>query len=231
MIFFDIDGTLLDHNNSEYYGIVDIIKMYSEFSSIDRDSIYSFWRKISDKHFEKYLRREISFTQQRIERIKELFCTVKLVLSDKEAEEIFNIYIQKYEKNWKAYEDVIPCLLELSEFRLGIISNGDKEQQILKLYKLGILDYFSTIVISSEVGIAKPDKKIFKVACEKAGVNATNCFYVGDSLKTDILPCKEIGMNAIWLNRGKEKTELLEIKMIYSLKDLKKDLSRISKFC
>lgn len=151
MIFFDLDGTLLDFNDSEYYGIKDIYSDYAEFSVWDLDNLYLFWRRISDRYYDEFLRGEISFEEQRIERTIELFYSVKIRLSHNEAKELFYKYIQKQEYRWKAYEDVAQCLVDLSGFKLGIISNGDKEMQISKLKKLGIEKYFTTVVTSSEI--------------------------------------------------------------------------------
>lgn len=51
-----------------------------------------------------------------------------------------------------------------------------------------------------------------------------NCYYVGDDLKTDIIPCSEIGMKGIWINRYNEEVKFDGIKMIISLEELKANL-------
>lgn len=85
--------------------------------------------KVSDKYFNRYLNHEIAFKEQRIERIKELFIFSTIKLSDNTAENIFNNYLKIYESSWEPFDDVFSCLQKLDGYKLGIISNGDLEQQ------------------------------------------------------------------------------------------------------
>jgi len=225
MIFFDLDDTLLDHKASEYESVKAFYKEYKDDIRIKEESFYKLWCQTSNKFFNKYLKGEITFEQQRIKRIKEVFEFSNIIkISDEEASLRFNFYLHKYEENWKLFDDVISCLQKLTEYKLGIISNGDFDQQYLKLVKLGINDLFTCIITAGEHGIAKPNIKLFEVACNKVNLLPENCYYIGDNLETDVLPSNKIGMNGIWLNRKREPLELPDIVMINSLKDLRNAL-------
>jgi len=217
MIFFDLDGTLIDHKKAEFLGVKGFFQEYRDFFNLDEDLFYEHWCNISDKHFLRFLNREISFSQQRIERIKDVFALSNIKLSDEEAFRRFKIYREFYEDNLLPYDDVIPCLNSLKGERLGIISNGDLNQQMFKLQRIGNGEYFETVITAGEAGIAKPHIDIFKITCKKANVPIEKCIYIGDDYKTDILSCREAGMEGIWLNRNNEELEHLEVKMIYSL--------------
>ena len=221
MIFFDLDGTLLDHKSSEYLAVKAFYKEYRDFFSIEEEPFYDLWYKVSDKYFQRYLNGELTFTQQRVERIREIFSISGTIITDEVAEIRFKTYLQNYVENWKPFDDVIPCLEELHKYRLGIISNGDLEQQMLKLERMGIKDYFEVFVTAGDTGVAKPNPRIFKIACMRAGEEPMQCYYVGDDLKTDILPCNNFGMTGIWINRKMEPIELLNTKTIFSLLELK----------
>jgi putative hydrolase of the HAD superfamily len=221
MIFFDLDGTLLDHKDSEYFGVKAFYNEYKHEILIEEGTLYKLWCEISNKYFQKYSKGEITFNQQRVQRIQEIFNLSDIQLSDEEAKRRFDIYLNKYEDNWKPFNDVISCLKGLTEYRLGIISNGDLEQQSLKLERLGIKNYFEIIVTSGEVGIAKPNIKLFKIACNGVKEHPNNCYYIGDDIATDILPCKEIGMHGIWLNRNGGQTTFSNIVTINNLSNLK----------
>lgn len=65
MIFFDLDGTLLDHKTSEYLAVKAFYKEYRDSFSIELEPFYDLWCRITDKHFEKYLKGELTYTQQR----------------------------------------------------------------------------------------------------------------------------------------------------------------------
>ncbi|URZ05077.1 HAD family hydrolase [Clostridium felsineum] len=221
MIFFDIDGTLLDHKRSELLGVKEFYEIYKENFKIGREEFYKIWCEISDKYFNIYLKGKITFKEQRINRIKDIFSYSNIKLTDEEAEEKFKIYLSNYENNWKPFDDVIPCLKELSRsYKLGIISNGDLNQQLLKLERMKIKKYFSNIIISGELGISKPDIKIFISACKKVNEKPQQCYYIGDNFNTDIISCENAGFKGIWLNRTQEVLVENKVKVINKLEDL-----------
>lgn len=222
MIFFDLDGTLFDHKSSELLGVEAFYEKYKDCFRLEKEMFYKFWCQISDKYFNRYLKGEVTFDQQRIERIKELFSYSNIKLTDEDAMIKFNKYLSNYENNWKPYDDVIPCLKHLSrKYELGIISNGDLNQQSLKLEKMKIKKYFIDIITAGEIGISKPNIKLFNIACKRVNKQPQECYYIGDDLQTDIIPCKDVGMNGIWLNRKRERLTINSIKMIYNLSDLR----------
>ncbi len=77
-------------------------------------------------------------------------------------------------------------------------------------------------MICEECGVSKPDKGIFEIACQKMGVKAEECIYVGDTFGNDILGAYNAGMIPIWLwPLGKERPmRCEEITRIDKLSDL-----------
>ena len=108
------------------------------------------------------------------------------------------------EKPWFIYPEVIDVLenWQQKQIPLGIISNFDT--RIYKLLKLlNLENYFSSITISSEVGAAKPEPKIFTTALAKHSCQPEQAWYIGDSFIEDYQGAKQIGMQAFWLKRDK----------------------------
>ncbi|MBQ0001228.1 MAG: HAD family hydrolase [Clostridiales bacterium] len=66
----------------------------------------------------------------------------------------------------------------------------------------GILKYFDFVVASAEEGVAKPDKKIFEIALERANCKPENAVMIGDRVDNDIVPAKKMGMKTIWIKQG-----------------------------
>lgn len=220
MVFFDIDGTLLDHKSAEFVGVELFYRNHQSFFGMDFNEFYFIWCELAEKHFERYLAKECSFEEQRIERIKELYLKRNISLSSGEALKLFDYYLRNYELSWKPYSDVIPCLKSLSKLKMGIISNGDLRQQKLKLNKMEISHYFVDIVVAGEINVAKPCTEIFEIACKRNGEEPEKCFYVGDAIETDIIPCEKIGMKGIWINRNNKTLSNKNIKCITSLEEL-----------
>jgi putative hydrolase of the HAD superfamily len=103
---------------------------------------------------------------------------------------------------WLAYPFVPDVLKALKNrgFRLGVISNWDPSAKPI-LKRVGILDFFEVTIISCEVGVTKPNKKIFEIALEKASVKPENCLYVGDNYYDDAVGASTVGMEYRIINR------------------------------
>jgi putative hydrolase of the HAD superfamily len=86
---------------------------------------------------------------------------------------------------------------------LALITNGASDTQRDALRVLGIERHFGAVVISGEVGIAKPDAAVFGIAIEQLGVNPENAWHVGDSLSADVAGAHAAGLTAVWLNRDR----------------------------
>jgi putative hydrolase of the HAD superfamily len=63
------------------------------------------------------------------------------------------------------------------------------------------------VVTSEEVGVEKPDKKIFEHAINELGLLPTECVMVGDRLDTDIAGGKGVGMYTVRIKKGKRAAE------------------------
>lgn len=80
------------------------------------------------------------------------------------------------------------------DFRLGMITNGYSDSQRGRLAAAGWSDRFDPLLISEEVGAAKPEARIFEMALEQLELGAENVLYVGDSLSHDRAGCLRAGI-------------------------------------
>ncbi|MEA5571690.1 HAD family hydrolase [Calothrix sp. UHCC 0171] len=103
---------------------------------------------------------------------------------------------------WFVYADVIPALTNWRKkgIQLGIVSNFDS-RLFSVLQALELRDYFDSITISTQVGAAKPDPKIFGIALAKHNCPAESAWHVGDSKNEDYHGAKAVGMRGVWLHR------------------------------
>lgn len=103
---------------------------------------------------------------------------------------------------WRAYADVAPALVRLRArgCRLGIISNWDMRLSGL-LGGLGLGEMLDTVVSSAEVGLHKPDPRIFELACERLGVAPEEAAHVGDHVYADVLGARAVGMTPVLIDR------------------------------
>jgi putative hydrolase of the HAD superfamily len=105
--------------------------------------------------------------------------------------------------NYRLYPDAEQAVRELSSrgLLLGVISNFEPWLEEL-LARLGISGLFEVICISGKLGVEKPDIRIFRMALQEAGVEASKAWHVGDSLKTDVQGARDAGMIPVLLDRS-----------------------------
>ena len=220
MIFFDLDGTLLDHDAAERRGA----RAFAAAFGLDGPGFAALWRAASERSMDRFLAGEIGFAEQRRLRMQDLFGRE---LSDDQAVEIFGVYLDAYESGWRLYPDVLPCLESLNGTRLGVITNGERGQQLKKLEATAILSRFALVVTSEDAGAAKPRPEIFGAACDRAGIPPAACTYIGDRLDTDARAAARAGLRGIWLNRAARDPEVADVEVIRSLSDLHRGLARV----
>ena len=110
---------------------------------------------------------------------------------------------------WEVYPEVPATLAELRRMglALAVVSNWDARLPPL-LARLGLGERFAAIVYSSEVGIEKPDPRIFAVALDRLGVAPEEAVHVGDSSREDVEGALAAGMEALLLVRPGEPPPL-----------------------
>jgi putative hydrolase of the HAD superfamily len=90
---------------------------------------------------------------------------------------------------------------------LGLISNFDHPPHVRGLLReCGWLSYFTTIVISGDVGFKKPDPRIFQLALAETGFLPEEAVYVGDT-EEDMKGARCAGMTSVLIARGENGTD------------------------
>nr|XP_061806053.1 pyrimidine 5'-nucleotidase YjjG-like [Nerophis lumbriciformis] len=108
------------------------------------------------------------------------------------------------------FDDVIPLLKDLQQADLlvGIITHGWTGKQAEKLVRLGLIPYVdaNAIYISEQVGISKPNTKLYLHALEKHNLEPERVMYVGDNPSHDVAPARSVGMPTAWSSRAARKS-------------------------
>ncbi|MEE9392867.1 MAG: HAD-IA family hydrolase [Planctomycetota bacterium] len=100
-----------------------------------------------------------------------------------------------------AYEDALEAmrLMSSSDLILGIITSGLRIKQAEKIVRTGVWPYVDprAIFITDEVGIGKPNPKLYLRACESVGVRPEEAMHVGDHPEHDIDAANAAGMISV----------------------------------
>ncbi|MFX0033089.1 MAG: HAD family hydrolase [Candidatus Hodarchaeota archaeon] len=224
-IMFDLDGTLIGQKTASS----NILKqLYSEnkkkFREITQKEFLESWFKVAKKNIQEFFRGEITFEDKVISQISDLFSIFDYKLNKSQAKEIYDKLLPIYEKNIKLYDDVIPCLemLKKEGFRLGIITNGHSKDQREKLIRYNLKSYFSPIIVSGDIGFAKPNKEIFLECIKLLDLPPQNILYVGDLVEMDVLGANKVGIKGVWINRNNQEREhdIISIRSLMELEAL-----------
>ncbi len=104
--------------------------------------------------------------------------------------------------------DVKPVIQELARrgYVLGILANTITETEIPDwLEQDQLAQYFKTVVLSSKLGIKKPNPEIYCEAARRVGIEPAHCAYVGDNPKRDVVGTRRAGFAMIVLLLSAEK--------------------------
>jgi REG-2-like HAD superfamily hydrolase len=117
--------------------------------------------------------------------------------------------------SWEVYPDVRDTLttLRAQGLKLGVISNWDHRLPDL-LKSLGLARLFDALVYSSDVGVEKPDPRIFESALRRLEIDpgrAGAALHVGDGRLEDVEGAQAVGMRALHLTRGRAAGDLREL--------------------
>ena len=180
------------------------------------------WARISDRHYARYQRRELTVAEQRRERVREF---LDVTVSDLEADALFAGYLERYEAGWAVFEDSVPTLrrARAAGLAVAVLTNGQESQQRRKLDRLCLGAEIDLLVASSTLDAGKPDRRAFQHTVELLGVDASEALMVGDSLQQDVQGARAAGLMAVLLDRTDAHCAV-DVPRVRSLHDL--DLAR-----
>jgi putative hydrolase of the HAD superfamily len=88
------------------------------------------------------------------------------------------------------------------DHRCALVTNGAPDVQREKIGRTALGRFFDAIIISAEVGVGKPDPRIFEIALEAIGAAAHATVMIGDSVPRDVAGARNAGLRSIWIDRG-----------------------------
>ena len=201
-VLFDLDNTLFDHPASARAGVVAFLRHLGTEHS---DELTRSWFEIEQLNYERFLIKELSFHEQRRERLRQFLPLAGLPVpkTDTRLDELFAIYLQNYEEAWTAFPDAAPALqsLRVGGMPVGVVTNGNHDQQTSKINRIGLEPLLDRIFSSELTSHAKPAPEAFTQPCKSMQISPAQTLYVGDNYRVDIEGARNAGLQAIHLNR------------------------------
>ncbi len=90
---------------------------------------------------------------------------------------------------------------------IAIVTNGSTKQQHGKIDAMGLRDMVDAVVVSGDLQIKKPDRRIFEAAASATHMSLEGSWMVGDAAHHDVVGGHGVGAKSAWLHRGRQWTE------------------------
>ncbi len=205
-IFIDLDDTIWDFTANSHvsleimYRDLDIARIYPDY-----DAFSSAYYAKNSELWALYHHGKIEKDFLIIERYAHLLRTIGYNDIDNRLSQRMNEY---YLDTLALQTQLVPYAIELLDYltrrgyNLYILSNGFIEVQHKKLQSAGIEDYFERMVLSDEIGINKPDRRLFDYALEVTHSQVADTLMIGDNYDADILGAMQAGWGQIYFDRN-----------------------------
>ena len=192
VVFFDVDGTLLDTSDfAETARKAAIGLMVDNGLPLDKDEAYGVLKTIIREKGSNYGRHFNVLTQVVLGHEDPMLVALGMIT-------YHNVKMALL----RPFPETINTLIYLKSqgYRLAVISNGITIKQWEKLVRLNVHSFFDAVITSEEVGKNKPQKLIYDVALRKMNGNPEKSVMIGNKFKEDALGAVNAGMSAILVN-------------------------------
>jgi HAD superfamily hydrolase (TIGR01549 family) len=184
-ILFDLDDTLYDLRSHWHERLrVALADVLAHYPGLDREAFVR--QAVADR---VYIEQLTSFLRRQGIDDEDLIAAAQAA------------YRRDWFEQMALYDDAVQTLDALRpRFRLGLITNGPIRTQRPKIERFRLEERLDVLLVSEEVGVAKPDPAIFLLALERLGVSSAEALFVGDSPEYDLRGAAAAGMPFIWMN-------------------------------
>jgi putative hydrolase of the HAD superfamily len=207
-VLFDLDDTLHDDTEAYRSAAADVAQEIALAHGVAPDRVLAayvaeteaFWKALSHEHLGTQLAG-----------VRERMWQAALVASGVDDPGLavrcaasYLHYRRQYLKLWPGVAELL-AKLRSEGCKLGLITNGFAETHREKIELLGLSESFDAIFIADEVGMVKPDPRLFALACERLGVEPARAVMVGDRYHRDVTGAHAAGLGTIWLDIHAER--------------------------
>ncbi|MDE5970115.1 MAG: YjjG family noncanonical pyrimidine nucleotidase [Muribaculaceae bacterium] len=205
-VWVDLDDTIWDFANNSHTSLATLFERHQldrYFKNVDafREIYYRHNHALWDVYNQGKITREF------LQRERFMRPLLEVGVPDNEAQKMWNDLHVDYLDILGSHSKLIEGARELLDtlrargYKIGVISNGFKGIQYNKLKSSGLDGWFDEIVLSDEIEVNKPDRRLFEYALKKAGATARESVIIGDNRMTDIHGGAQAGWQTIYFNR------------------------------
>jgi YjjG family noncanonical pyrimidine nucleotidase len=195
-LLFDADGTLFDYERAEADALQ---QTFIQYGAPWRPEFLAIYRRINAEIWALLEQGRITPQKLSGERFRQLLQTLHFDLPAEAFSTDYLANIANCAVLIEGAQAVVEALAPVC--RMAILTNGLKAVQHARLARSAIAPHIAELIISEEVGAAKPDPAIFVAAFERLGnPPKQEVLMIGDSLSSDIRGAANFGLDSCWYN-------------------------------
>ena len=197
VLFLDIDNTLLDFDAAAQQSMEESFQV---FGLSFRPEMMSIFNEENDKIWKRIEKRELSIEDLKYVRWQAILPRLGFSADGEAMEQEFKSRLHTSAVPVEGALEILPYLHE--RYILCVASNGPYHQQMNRLKKAGMIDYFAHCFVSEQLGVEKPSQKFFDGCFAKLpGILPEETMMIGDSLTADMAGGRQAGMHTCWYDR------------------------------
>jgi 2-haloacid dehalogenase len=201
LILWDLDNTLFDFDKAEEDALQYAMRKHD--LAYDPSSTLEGFRVVNHRRWKGLEQKQYTKDDVLVGRFEEFFGPG--VVDCRALNEDYLWFLGEHKSLYPEAENVVREL-HTRGFIQSIVTNGAKEVQDACYYQSPIAPFIKAIVISEEIGFAKPDPTIFEIACQRSGwLDKSTTLVVGDSLSSDIAGGQAYGVDTCYFNPSGSK--------------------------
>jgi putative hydrolase of the HAD superfamily len=203
-VLFDLDDTLFDHAGTARDALMAAQGCHPSLRAMAFEKLERAHSTYLEELHAEVMLGKVPLEVARRERFRRLLAACGAERAEEAAAHVAETYRQAYRDARRVVAGASALLGAVRE-RAGvaIVSNNLLDEQQEKLRVFGLDPYVDALVVSEEVGVSKPDPRIFQTALARLGSVAADAVMVGDSWHTDIEGARAAGIRAVWFNPGR----------------------------
>lgn len=219
-IFFDADGTLFDYDAAERSSLRAALDERGILICPEHLGAY---REINSELWERFESGQIEQKELRVLRFSRMFERFGWSLDPAAFGDAYLHHLAESAQLIEDADTVISSLMGM--VKLLLLTNGIPEVQRSRLERSPFRAMFDHVVISGDVGVAKPDPRIFEAAVREAGnPPISEVLMVGDSLSSDMEGADRYGIDSCWFNPSGRRNPT-QLCPTFEIKDLRELLA------
>jgi 2-haloacid dehalogenase len=195
-VLLDADNTLFDYDRAEAEALEETFA--HAIPDVPREQAAEAYREINARYWKRFEQGSITAAGLQMGRWADLFHHLGRTGDPSTAAAIYVARLSTKSHFLPGASELVCTLAQRA--RLCLVTNGLSRVQRGRLAHSGIAGHFSAILISEELGFAKPDPRFFAAACNALNLDAGELLCVGDNPAADIAGARGAGIDACWFS-------------------------------